>query len=141
MKILTVHNRYKYRGGEDESREAEDTLLAERGHEVRQIVFDNAQINRRNALSVGIQATWSHKSYVRIRDYITEWRPDVLDVHNFFPLASPSVYYAARSQNIPVVQTLHNYRLLCPGANFYRNGAICEDCAGRTLPWPGILHS
>src|SRR5471030_3239791 len=121
MKILTVHNRYRYRGGEDESREAEDTLLAERGHEIRQVVFDNSQINPLNALKVGLQATWSHASYVRVRDYIRVWRPDVLDVHNFFPLVSPSVYYAARSLGIPVVQTLHNYRLLCPGANFYRN--------------------
>ncbi len=141
MRILTVHNRYKYRGGEDESREAEDTLLAESGHEIRQIVFDNAQINARNAVKVGINATWSSSSYVRIRDYIKLWRPDILDVHNFFPLASPSVYYAARRCGVPVAQTLHNYRILCPGANFYRAGSVCEDCSGRILPWPGILHS
>jgi glycosyltransferase involved in cell wall biosynthesis len=140
MKILTIHNRYKYRGGEDESREAEDTLLAAKGNEIRQILFDNAQINARNALKVGLQATWSHQSYVRVRDYIKHWRPDILDVHNFFPLASPSVYYAARRLGVPVVQTLHNYRILCPGANFYRNGAVCEDCTGRLFPWPGIVH-
>lgn len=141
MKILTVHNRYKFRGGEDESREAEDALLADQGHEIRQLVFDNAQINAWNAIRVGVQATWSQKSYLMLRDYIRAWPPDILDVHNFFPLASPSVYYAARSLGVPVVQTLHNYRILCPGANFYRNGAVCEDCVGRTLPWPGILHS
>jgi glycosyltransferase involved in cell wall biosynthesis len=140
MKILTVHNRYKFRGGEDESREAEDILLAERGHEIRQIVFDNAQINATNALRVGIQATWSHNSYVRIRDYATAWPPDILDVHNFFPLISPSVYYAARRLRVPVAQTLHNYRLLCPGANFYRNGAVCEDCTRHAVPWPAIVH-
>lgn len=140
MKILTVHNRYKYRGGEDESREAEDALLARNGHEIRQIVFDNARINSANAFSVGLQATWSHASYKRIRDYITDWRPDVLDVHNFFPLASPSVYYAAKRQGVPVVQTLHNYRIICPGANFYRDGKVCEDCTSHLFPWPGVLH-
>jgi glycosyltransferase involved in cell wall biosynthesis len=140
VKILTVHNRYRFRGGEDESREAEDTLLAERGHEIRQVVFDNAQINAGNALKVGLQATWSRTSYQRIHDYITVWRPDILDVHNFFPLASPSVYYAARRLNVPVVQTLHNYRILCPGANFYRNGKVCEDCTSHAFAWPGILH-
>jgi glycosyltransferase involved in cell wall biosynthesis len=141
VKILTVHNRYKYRGGEDESREAEDALLAEHGHEIRQVVFDNAIINSGNALKVGLQATWSHSAYVRIRDYIAQWRPDVLDVHNFFPLASPSVYYAAKRSGVPVVQTLHNYRILCPGANFFRAGAVCEDCIGQPFPWPGIVHS
>jgi glycosyltransferase involved in cell wall biosynthesis len=140
MKILTVHNRYRYRGGEDESREAEDELLAARGHEIRQIIFDNVSINFSNALRVGIQATWSHSAYLRIRDYIRTWRPDVLDVHNFFPLASPSVYYASRRMGVPVVQTLHNYRILCPGANFFRNGSVCEDCTGRIFAWPGILH-
>ncbi len=140
MKILTVHNRYKFRGGEDESREAEDTLLAANGHEIRQIVFNNARITSANALAVGLQATWSQSSYNRISHYITDWRPDVLDVHNFFPLASPSVYYAARRHGVPVVQTLHNYRILCPGANFYRDGKICEDCTHQLFPWPGILH-
>jgi glycosyltransferase involved in cell wall biosynthesis len=140
MKILTVHNRYKFRGGEDESREAEDTLLADKGHEIGQIVFDNSTINAGNAWKAGLQATWSHSAWVRVRDYIDDWRPDLLDVHNFFPLASPSVYYAARKQGVPVVQTLHNYRLLCPGADFYRNGAVCEDCTRHSIPWPGILH-
>lgn len=141
MKILTVHNRYKYRGGEDESREAEDALLTRNGHEIRQIVFDNAQIDSRNAFKTGLQATWSPSSYTRIRESIKLWRPDILDVHNFFPLCSPSVYYAARRLGVPVAQTLHNYRLLCPGANFYRNGTACEDCANRLVPWPGVLHA
>ncbi len=140
MKILTVHNRYKFRGGEDESREAEDNLLAARGNEVRQVVFDNARINSRNAILVGLQASWSQNAYVRIRDYVEDWRPDILDVHNFFPLVSPSVYYAARRRRVPVVQTLHNYRILCPGANFYREGKVCEDCTSHVIPWPGITH-
>ena len=140
MKILTLHNRYKFRGGEDESREAEDTLLAARGNEIRQIIFDNARINSHNALKVGLEATWSNSTYVRIRDYIDQWQPDILDVHNFFPLVSPSVYYAARRRRVPVVQTLHNYRILCPGANFYRDGAVCEDCTSHVIPWPGVLH-
>jgi glycosyltransferase involved in cell wall biosynthesis len=140
LKILTIHNRYKYRGGEDESRESEDELLSARGHEVRTIVFDNSRIGARNALRVGLQAAWSHSSYLRVGNYIDAWRPDILDVHNFFPLASPSVYYAARKRGVPVVQTLHNYRIICPGATFYRDGSVCEDCTSHYFPWPGVLH-
>ena len=140
LKILTVHNRYKFRGGEDESREAEDLLLAARGNEIRQIVFDNAIITSANALRVGLGAVWSGAAYKRVGNYLDQWRPDILDVHNFFPLASPSIYYAAARRGIPIVQTLHNYRIICPGANFYRNGSACEDCTAHSIPWPGVIH-
>lgn len=140
MKILTIHNKYKFRGGEDESREAEDALLLERGHEVRYVTFDNSHIGRLNVVSVGLRATWSQTAYNRVRDAIAGWRPDLVDVHNFFPLASPSVHYAAAHCRVPVVQTLHNYRLLCPGAGFFRSGRICEKCMGKRVPWPGVLH-
>jgi len=138
MRILTIHNKYKFRGGEDESRESEDRLLMERGHEIRQIVFDNATIQISKAVPVGIQATWCPSSYQRVCREIRAWRPDVLDIHNFFPLASPAVHYAGLRHHVPVVQTLHNYRLLCPGANFFRNGVICEDCTMHRVPWPAL---
>jgi glycosyltransferase involved in cell wall biosynthesis len=60
--------------------------------------------------------------------------------HNFMPLLSPAVYYACREFDVPVVQTLHNYRLLCPSATLYRDGQVCEECLGKLVPWPGVLH-
>lgn len=141
MRILTIHNKYRQRGGEDESREAEDTLLEARGHGVRSLAFDNHSIRPSNAALIGIQATWSNRSYREVRNAIQSFKPDVCDVHNFFPVASPSIYYAARDLGVPVVQTLHNYRLLCPGAAFLREGRICEDCLERRVPWPGVLHA
>lgn len=140
MRILTVHNKYLYRGGEDESREAEDRLLAANGHEVRQVVLDNHNIDRSNLIQVGLNASWSRKSYDLVSGAIAAWRPDILDVHNFFPLASPSIHYAGRRMGVPVVQTLHNYRLLCPGATFLRNGVPCEDCTRHPMAWPGVAH-
>lgn len=140
MRILTVHNKYKIRGGEDESREAEDAVLRSRGIEVREVVFDNDAINGANAALVGIQTTWNQDGYRRVNRAIADWRPDVLDVNNFFPLASPSIYYAANRSNVPVIQTLRNYRLICPGGCCTREGKICELCVGKAVPWPGILY-
>ncbi len=140
MRILTVHNKYKFRGGEDECRESEDAILAARGHEFSQLAFDNEAIHRGNLMRTGLQTLWRQAAYNRVRERIVEWKPDIVDIHNFFPLASPAIHHAAYSLGIPVVQTLHNYRLLCPGGTFYRNGTICEDCTRRPIPWPGVLH-
>jgi glycosyltransferase involved in cell wall biosynthesis len=68
-------------------------------------------------------------------------RPQIVHVHNTLPLLSPAVYYAAEASRVPVVQTLHNYRLLCPKALLLRDGRICEDCIGRRVAWPGIVHA
>ena len=140
MKILTVHNKYKIRGGEDESRESEDRLLLARGHEIRYVIYDNSTIGESGLVRVGMQATWARGPYEDLQSEIKAWRPDILDVHNFFPLASPAVHHAARRLGVPTVQTLHNYRLLCPGATFYRNGQVCEDCTRYPFPLPGVIH-
>jgi len=140
MKILTVHNKYLNRGGEDESRESEDRLLEANGYQVRQVLFENTTIQSRSLFQVGLECSWSQPAYDRVHQAIEEWRPDILDVHNFFPLASPSIWYAGRNLRVPVVQTLHNYRLLCPAATFLRDGRVCEDCTHHALPLPGIVH-
>src|SRR5205814_1104988 len=67
-------------------------------------------------------------------------RPRVAHFHNTFPLISPAAYYAARAEGVGVVQTLHNFRLLCPNALFFRDGKVCEDCLGRPVAWPGVVH-
>jgi len=141
MKILVVHNEYRYRGGEDESREAEDGALTAGGHQLDQIVFDNTLIQAGNLVRTGLQTSWCPAAHDRVRQRIVDWKPDVVHIHNFFPLASPAVHHAAHSLGMPVIQTLYNYRLLCPGATFYRNGRVCEDCTRHWLPWPGVLHS
>jgi glycosyltransferase involved in cell wall biosynthesis len=86
------------------------------------------------------RTVWSSESFRRTRRALREEKSHVLHVQNFFPLLSPSIYYAARAEGVPVVQTLHNYRILCPSALFFRDGHLCEDCLGRRLPWPGVLH-
>ncbi|HEY7337648.1 MAG TPA: glycosyltransferase [Bryobacteraceae bacterium] len=137
---MTIHNRYKFRGGEDEQRDSEEQLLAANGHKIQPIVLDNNDIHKTELLRIGLEASWSHRSYVRVAKEIREFAPDVVHIHNFFPVVSPSAHHAAFRLGVPVVQTLHNYRLLCPSGGFYRDRNVCEDCCSRLIPWPGVVH-
>ncbi len=140
MRILVIHNRYQIRGGEDECYEAEVSLLREKGHEVEVYEANNDQVAELGKLRLAADTVWSKKAYQAVEHQLQKQRPDVVHVQNFFPLISPSVYYAAKSQGVPVVQTLHNYRLLCPNALFFRDGKVCEDCLGQIIPYPGVMH-
>ncbi|HZF67022.1 MAG TPA: glycosyltransferase [Gemmatirosa sp.] len=141
MRVLMAHSRYQQRGGEDESTDMEVALLRDRGHDVAELFADNRTIVGRPGLRALRDTVWSPGAYAATRRLIGERRPDVVHVQNFFPLLSPSVYYAARAQGVPVVQTLRNYRLLCPNALFFRDGRVCEDCRERSVPWPGVAHA
>ena len=136
-----LHNSYRQRGGEDESFESEVRMLRAEGHTVETMVATNAEIESRGAIHVALESLWSKPSYDRVDRALASGRFDVMHVQNFFPLLSPSVYYAARKHSVAVVQTLRNYRLLCPSVFFYRDGHVCEDCMGTTLKLPGILHA
>lgn len=140
MNLLIIHNRYLYRGGEDECFEAERDLLRAHGHAVSEHVLDNHSIGPANAAVAGLHAVWNRGEYRAIRSAIRQTGAEIVHVHNFFPLVSPAVYHAAAAEGVPVVQTLHNYRLLCPGALLYRDGRACEECLGEVVPWQGVRH-
>ena len=140
MRILTVHNYYQIRGGEDECFEAEIELLREMGEEVEIYQENNDRVAKIGKLRMAADTIWSKETYEKLKQRLIKKPLDVVHIHNFFPLISPSIYYAAKAQGIPVVQTLHNYRLLCPNALFFREGKVCEDCLGKFIPYPGIQH-
>src|SRR5437773_765730 len=140
MKILVVHNYYKQAGGEDQCVAAEVEMLQAHGHEVTQYVLHNDAIDRMSRLEVATRTIWSRRAYREIRELIHSHRPEIAHFNNTFPLISPAAYYAARAEKVGVVQTLHNFRLLCPNALFFRAGRVCEDCLGKSIPWPGVVH-
>lgn len=141
MRVLLLHDRYRLAGGEDAVVRAEEALLAGRGHAVRLLEVSNHVIGGlASRLRAGLRATWSIAARRAVAAEVARFRPDVVHVHNFFPLLSPSVYGPARRAGAAVVQTLHNYRLACPGAALFRQGAPCEDCLGRAVPWPALAH-
>ncbi|MGD1930947.1 MAG: glycosyltransferase [Leptolyngbyaceae cyanobacterium] len=140
MRILSIHNQYQIRGGEDESRELEERLLRDHGHIVDVYEETNHDIQNYSSLHLTLKTIWSQQSYDVVRQQLRQHRYDLIHVQNFFPLISPSVYYAAQAEGVPVVQTLRNYRLVCPNALFFRDGKVCEDCVGKPIPYPGVVH-
>src|SRR4051812_26723161 len=134
MKILIAHNAYQHRGGEDSVVDAEIALLRDRGHQVKVYAQHNDGINHMSRAVAAMTTIWSQRSASDVEHLCENFQPDVIHVHNTFPLISPSLYWTASRKGVPVVQTLHNFRLLCPQAIFLRKGKICEDCVGK-LPW------
>lgn len=134
--ILSVHNFYQIRGGEDTVFANEKKLLEEHGHKVVTYTRHNSEIasfSLFRKLLLPLTTMFSLRTYREVKRLIREHGIDIVHVHNTLPLVSPSVYYAASACGVPVVQHVHNYRLQCPEGNFYRNGKICEDCALKGL--------
>jgi glycosyltransferase involved in cell wall biosynthesis len=140
MKLLLCHNHYQQAGGEDEVFAAESALLESFGHQVVRYTVHNDRIADMGRVRLATDTLWNRESHRHVGRLIRRERPDVVHFYNTFPLLSPSVYHAARNEGCPVVQSLHNYRLLCPNGLFYREGRICEDCLGKFVPWNGVLH-
>jgi glycosyltransferase involved in cell wall biosynthesis len=134
-----VHNAYQQRGGEDAVVDAEIKLLRSYGHKVVEYRRSNEELNKMSRSSAALQTFWSHGAAHKVAELITLENIDVVHCHNTFPLISPAVYWAAARARVPVVQTLHNFRLICPQALMLRNDAPCEDCVGH-VPWRGVMH-
>jgi glycosyltransferase involved in cell wall biosynthesis len=140
MRILLIHNLYQKAGGEDAVVQAEKALLEANGHEVELYLETNDRVEGMNRLQLAGRTVWSLESWKQIDAIVQRFRPHLAHLHNTFPLISPSVFHLLHKSGIPSVQTLHNYRLLCPAATFFRNGRVCEDCVGHTVPYPGAIH-
>jgi len=140
LRVLLVHNHYRERGGEDTVFAAETELLRRNGVDVVTYEEHSERAESLPPLQLAVEVVWSQGSRRRLAAAIKRFRPDVVHFHNPFPLISPSAYYACRAAGVAVVQRLPNYRLLCPGANLVRDGRVCEDCVGRSLPWPALVH-
>ncbi|MCG7990049.1 MAG: glycosyltransferase family 4 protein [Candidatus Thiodiazotropha lotti] len=140
MRVLIVHNYYKIRGGEDSVVESEIALLKKNNHDVLTYFRNNSDLLRYSPLKLALTTLWSIKSFKKISELIRENKPEIIHVHNTLPLVSPSIYWAANKYRIPIVQTVHNYRLSCLNALFLRDGKLCEECIGK-FPYAGILNS
>lgn len=144
MKVLIVHNCYRLPGGEDVVARREAELLRSHGHDVTYYTRSNEELDAAGLVdraSASIAAIWSRKSYAELVDLLRAETPDVVHVHNAHFVISPAVYFACNAAGVPVVQTLHNPRLMCPAGTLSRNGQLCTECVGRRFAIPGVVHA
>lgn len=141
LRILVVHNHYLQAGGEDAVFADEVAMLRHQGHEVQTLEADNQQMVELSTPKRAIATVWNRQMAKEVSRRIAAFRPDVMHVHNDFAYASPSIYYAAASEGVPVVLTLHNFRGMCANGVFVRDGQVCRDCVGRPLSIPAIRHN
>ncbi len=142
MNILLIHNFYKIPGGEDTVFYNEKAMLERHGHKVFTYTRDNAELDGMNAFGkIGflMEAVYSEKTYKDVQKMIDENAIDIVHVHNTQFLISPSVFAAAKDKKVPVFQTVHNFRMLCLNAIFFRDGQICEECLEKGLK-SGVKH-
>ena len=136
MKLLQIHNHYRQEGGEDSVVEAEGEVLKRAGHTVE--LYDVS--NSSNALSSAGQllaSPWNPMSAARVKAAVQRFEPDVAHIHNTWFALSPSIVPAIAGQGVPIVMTLHNYRMTCINAHLLRDGIPCELCVGNS-PWQGV---
>lgn len=141
MRVLIVHNSYRGFGGEDTVATMEAKLLRESGHEVVEYLRSNREINTLyRILTAPLSAVWGSRAAKDVELLIRHHSPDIIHVHNTWMVISPAVYWVAKRHHVPVVQTLHNYRLVCPNAQFLREDQPCELCKKKVFPINGIVN-
>ena len=136
QKVLIVHNYYQIPGGEDTVVANEKKMLEDHGHEVVLYIRHNSELKELSKLQkilLPVNTIFNFQTYREVKKLIKEQKINLVHVHNTLNLVSPSVYYAAFACHVPVVQTVHNFRLLCPGATFFRDGHVCEECLSKGL--------
>lgn len=133
MKILAIHNFHRKgsASGDDQVFVAETSLLESYGHDVIRYSVCNDEFDSLGyicKLKSILGMFWSWKNYRNVQNLIKRNQPDVVHVHTFFPLLSPSILYAAKRLNVPVIATLHDTRFICPCATSLRDSKLCNDC-------------
>ncbi|WP_299707723.1 glycosyltransferase family 4 protein [uncultured Pontibacter sp.] len=140
MRILQVHNHYKISAGEDTVFYAEAALLESHGHTVDRFTLSNEDVNSiSEKLGAALGVVYNTKSARMLKAKIKAFQPDIIHVHNFFPLISPAVFDVAHKLGVPIVMTLHNYRLICPSAYLHYNGRTHMENVHKTFPIQAIL--
>jgi glycosyltransferase involved in cell wall biosynthesis len=143
LRILFVHNKYlQSAGGEDTTVEAEVRLLTEKGHAVDVLYFNNAGFGGSllSKIKAGLKTVYNPDSKKQLTTVIRSFKPDIVHVHNFYFQASPAIFDAAAVCKVPIVFTVHNFRLICVNALLLRNNQVCEACVHSFFAWKGVVH-
>lgn len=142
MRILIAHNFYQIPGGEDAVARSEIDLLSSFGEEVFTYERHNDELKRLNPfaqITHFVSLSHNRHSYNQMRETLRKHRPKIAHFHNIYYMMTPSVYQACRDEGVPVVQSLHNYRMMCSNGLLFRDGHVCEDCIKKDV-WEGVKH-
>lgn len=137
MKIVIIHNLYRQSGGEDVVVQSESKLLKDKGHDVELYLADNRDLSEGllSKIKTAWNVAWSNHQKLNLQKFLQKHKPDIVHVHNFFPLLTPSIFSVCRELGLPVVHTLHNYRLICPSALLMIDGKIYEKSIKKSAYW------
>ncbi|HZK75032.1 MAG TPA: glycosyltransferase [Clostridia bacterium] len=146
MRVLVVHNRYRSAlpSGENMVVDREIAMLRDAGVEVDTYIRDSDEIEHFGPVKraeLAVRPIYSLEDSKAFKARIRSFRPDVVHLHNPYPLISPAVIRVAKTAGVPVVQTVHNYRFVCANGLYFRDGRVCQDCLGKRVPWPAVRHS
>jgi Glycosyltransferase len=130
MKVLLIHNEYGKYCGEEAVVDKMDKMLSANGHEVRRFTRSSAEIPQMflGKVRAFFAALFNPMAFIQLRRVLNEFQPDIVNVHNLYPFISPAILFYIRKRSIPVVMTIHNFRLMCPTGLFMRDGLPCENC-------------
>jgi hypothetical protein len=141
MRILVVHHRYRVRGGEDQAVDREVALLRDSGQEVELWERDSKEIIGYVAkIRAAREIPYSEQSRDELSRLLEVFKPQLVHVHNFFPTFTPSIYDSCEAAGVPVVQTLHNFRIFCASGVLSRDGKPCELCLGAST-FPALRYA
>ena len=143
-RILMVHNFYgrSSPSGENQVVEYDFDLLKSKGHEIKLFKKESDEVLNRGLYGyakAGILNLWNPSSKKIFKKIVSDFKPDLIHIHNTFPLISPSILYID-SINVPIVMTLHNYRIFCPAGILMRNNNICTQCIDKKSIIPSVIH-
>jgi len=141
MRILIVFNKYQYRGGEDTYVNNLILLLRKNGHIVKTYIKDSRSItNIFDKIKIGLGLFWNFQTSRELSIVIKQFKPDIAHFHNIYPIITPTAYYICKKYGVKIVQTIHNYKFMCPKNSLFRNGKMCELCINKKFMWPSILY-
>lgn len=140
IKVALVHNEYRHKGGEETVVANELELVKQKGHDSELYQVSSQAIKTGlDKMRTAMRLSYSKESKRSLKRFLQDFKPDVVHVHNWFPLLTPSIFDACLEFQIPVVQTLHNFRITCASGLLLRHGRVCEDCIGGS-PYRGAIH-
>ncbi len=140
MRILLIHNYYQYRGGEETYVESLKKLLNDNGHKVcLYSKYSNDIKTSWDKIKIAVGLFWNTQTDQELKRIITSFKPDVAHLNNLYPLIGPTAIITLHKNSIPIVQTIHNYRFMCPKGILFRKGKICELCIHLKLPFWSVV--